>query len=146
VSNYAKAGNTCEHNMGYWRGRDYVGLGCSAYGALSRSDGSGWRYRNPPTPARYAQMVAAGDLQPHEIDELDGDARMRERLMLGLRLREGMDIEASARELGIQAWPARRATAADDLEQRGRLLRDGPRLSIPPDAWLWADDTACRLF
>lgn len=146
ISNYAQSGEQCEHNLGYWRGRDYLGLGCAAFGALSRADGTGWRYRNPPTPQRYAEMVAAGDLTPHETDQLDGEARMRERLMLGLRLLDGLDVEACASILGVEPWPRRRLEASGDLQARGRLCRSGPRLYIPPEAWLWADDTACRLF
>lgn len=146
ISNYARSGEECEHNLGYWRGRDYLGLGCAAFGALSRSDGTAWRYRNPPTPQRYADMVAGGVLTPHEIEPLDGEARMRERLMLGLRLRGGLDVEATASVLGVEPWPRRRLEASRDLQERGRLCRSGPRLRIPPEAWLWADDIACRLF
>lgn len=77
---------------------------------------------------------------------LDGETLLRERIMLGLRLREGIDIEASARALDVLGWTPARERAAKVLEERGRIVRDGPRVRIPRHAWLWADDTSSRLF
>ena len=104
------------------------------------------RYRNPPNPERYLAMIERGSLEPHETDALDPATRLRERLMLGLRLREGLDLERAAAELGIDPWPPARRRRADELVARGRLAIEGSRLFIPPDAWLFADGTAAALF
>ncbi len=101
VSNFARPGEASRHNLGYWRGHDYLGLGASAFGALSRPDNSALRYRNPPNPERYLARIAAGDLAPHESEALDPETRLRERIMLGLRLAEGLDLEAAAAALGV---------------------------------------------
>ena len=146
ISNFARPGEHSRHNLAYWRGHDYLGIGCAAYGALSHEDGSALRYRNAPNPDRYLERAATGDWTPHERDELSPDTRMRERIMLGLRLRGGVDIEAAGAELGVDPWPAARRTAARRLVERGQLQVDGGRLQIPRAAWLFADGVAAELF
>jgi oxygen-independent coproporphyrinogen-3 oxidase len=66
--------------------------------------------------------------------------------MLGLRIEEGVDLEEAAIDLRAPGWTAERRQAALWLEQRGRLVVEDSRLRIPREAWLWADDTAARLF
>jgi oxygen-independent coproporphyrinogen-3 oxidase len=146
ISNYARTGERSRHNLGYWRGHDYLGLGAAAFGALATQAGHALRYRNPPKPERYFAMIARGALEPHETDALDPDTRLRERLMLGLRLSEGLDLEQAAAELGVDPWPSTRRRRADDLVSRGRLIVEAGRLRIPPDAWLFTDGTAAALF
>ncbi len=145
ISNFARPGERSRHNVGYWRGRDYLGLGCAAYGTVTTAEGA-FRYRNAPNPEKYLARAAAGDFDPHEREDLDGETRMRERIMLGLRLREGLDLEEAAAELGVDPWPSARRRAADGLCARGRLVREGSRLFIPKDAWLFTDGTAASLF
>jgi putative oxygen-independent coproporphyrinogen III oxidase len=146
ISNFSQPGERSRHNVGYWRGDDYLGVGCAAFGALSHDDGSALRYRNPPNPEKYLEHAARRDWTPHERDELDGETRLRERIMLGLRLREGLDLETCAAELAVEPWPKTRRDAAQRLSERGRLVIEDGWLRIPPDAWLFADGTAADLF
>jgi oxygen-independent coproporphyrinogen-3 oxidase len=81
-----------------------------------------------------------------ESEPLEATTLLRERIMLGLRLRDGVDLGAAAQDLGIPPWTAERERAAGQLVTRGRLERDGDRIRIPAPAWLWADDSAARLF
>ena len=71
---------------------------------------------------------------------------MRERIMLGLRMVGGVDLDAAADELGAEGWTEERRRASSWLEERGRIVREGPRARVPREAWLWTDDTAARLF
>jgi oxygen-independent coproporphyrinogen-3 oxidase len=148
VSNYAEPGNEAAHNLGYWRGEEYLGLGCAAYGFVrtgaDEHGARGERWRNDPVPERY---VAAEPVNSAVREELDAPTMLRERIMLGLRTSEGVDIERSAKDLGIEqdGWTQERKRTAARLEERGRIERDGSRLRIPRAAWLWADDTAARL-
>jgi coproporphyrinogen III oxidase-like Fe-S oxidoreductase len=66
--------------------------------------------------------------------------------MLGLRLSEGVDLDAASRDLGVPAWTRERERALVRLVERGRVTREGGRLQVPTPAWLWTDDTAARLF
>src|SRR5580692_2046087 len=151
VSNYAREGEEPRHNLGYWRGDDYVGLGCAAYGFSRDAGGDGRRWRNTAAPDRYVEATRAPEGQRmaavHEsVEALDAETLLRERLMLGLRVADGIDLERAGRDLGISAWtPARQRTIAW-LEDRGRIIREGPVLGIPRAAWLWTDVTAARLF
>ena len=149
ISNYARPGEEARHNLGYWHGHDYLGLGCAAVGCLTEGNPArGGRYRNPLEPDKYA--VAVGRLELGEelsdLEQLDATTLLRERIMLGLRLSEGIDLVASALQLGTEPWPAGRAAQVERLLRRGRLERVGARLRIPRDAWLWTDDTAASLF
>ncbi len=150
ISNYARPGEASRHNLGYWRGREYVGLGCAAVGFVRTDTGEsarGVRWRNTADPARYVEQTRASRVDPSVANEaLDGETLLNERLMLGLRLQEGVDVERSAEELGVPAWPPSRKRALDKLVAAGRLVREAERIRIPRRQWLWADDTAARLF
>ncbi len=84
VSNFARPGFACRHNQGYWRGEDYLGLGP---GAVSTLDGV--RRANPPDFDRWRADPAAA-----EMETLSPETLALERLMLGLRTVEGVDIRA----------------------------------------------------
>ncbi len=147
VSNYAAPGQKARHNLGYWRGRDYVGLGCGAYGTISRRDHTARRYRNHPNPRAYLGRIGHGpEGFTASEEELDPPTRLRERIMLGLRMKEGLDLEAAAAELGIEPYSGDRQKTLETLVGRGRIVREGSRIAVPRDAWIWADDTAARLF
>lgn len=166
VSNFAKPGEEARHNLGYWRGEEYLGLGCAAFGFVRSDSGGqpgphpnggrahGVRYRNPAQPERFVEATryakggpaGDGDGLSESIELLDCETLLRERIMLGLRLDGGIDIDAAAGALGAQAWTPERSRAAEWLVQRGRIVRRGSSVSIPRTAWLWTDDTAARLF
>jgi putative oxygen-independent coproporphyrinogen III oxidase len=75
------------HNLGYWLGRDYLGLGIGAVSTIE-----GLRWRNSPRLAQYIASLVAGRSPPRELEPLDGDVTMRERLLLGLRLDEPLSL------------------------------------------------------
>jgi putative oxygen-independent coproporphyrinogen III oxidase len=152
ISNFARVGQRAEHNLGYWRGLEYVGLGCGAWGTLSRG-GQRFRYRNRPQPQSYVSTALA--LRPGVLDScraleseseaLSADTLLSEALMLGLRLAEGVDVDAAAARTGALMWTPARERAARRLIERGRLERKGPRLSIPKAAWLFSDGIIAEL-
>ena len=158
ISNYARPGEEARHNLAYWRGDEYLGLGCGAVGFV-RTDASlparGVRWRDAVRPEEYVEATrgigpdalfeAPNRLSP-TIEVLSAEDLFHERIMLGLRLESGFDIEQAASSLGIEAWTPERLRTVPWLEERGRLVRDGARLTIPRGAWLWADDTCARLF
>lgn len=142
ISNYAKPGQEARHNLGYWRGDEYLGVGCGAYG-FARADQGGERWRNVLDPVKYIEWkndptMTRETLTPEDL--------LRERIMLGLRLVDGFDLAEAGRDLGIDPFTRERTRAIEALESRGRLKREGTRLVLPPRAWLFCDDTAARLF
>ncbi|HWL84591.1 MAG TPA: radical SAM family heme chaperone HemW [Polyangiaceae bacterium] len=155
ISNYAHRGEESRHNLGYWRGDEYIGVGCAAFGCVQTgSNVERVRYRNAIDPRRYVEatrsmrrdVVGEGDGVSMFSETIDGAALLREKIMLGLRTEEGVDLEASAVALGVEAWPRDRKRAADRLVSMDRLTVDGGHLSIPRKAWLFTDDAAARLF
>lgn len=126
VSNWARPGGECRHNLGYWRGDDWLGIGPGAHAHLG-----GVRSWNVKHPAAWAARVDAG-LEPWDGSEIvDAATRDREAIMLRLRLREGLPIalldshgreaaHAAASEGLLDVGPA-----TVRLTDRGRLLADG---------------------
>jgi len=156
VSNYARPGERSRHNVGYWRGRDYLGLGTGAVGTVAfasqhqpsehQSRGR-LRYKNLLSAERYLAAFSPekdGASDPFvepltEREELDAETSLREGLMLGLRIREGIDTAELERQTGAAFWTAARERSVTRLAERGLLHRDGARLAIPHAHWLLAD-------
>jgi oxygen-independent coproporphyrinogen-3 oxidase len=75
------------HNLGYWQGRDYLGLGIGAVSTVA-----GARRRNLPSLPRYLRALAAGERPPREVEQIDEETHLRELLLLGLRLDEPVAV------------------------------------------------------
>jgi oxygen-independent coproporphyrinogen-3 oxidase len=140
VSNYAKPGAEARHNLGYWEGRDYLGLGCGAVGTVR-----GRRWRNVATPEGYlAGALGRGPLESSR-EELDAETRLAERIMLGLRLDRGVDVAAAALDLGVVGWTPSREKAAARLVRAGRVEVEGGRVRVTKRARLFTDGIAAEL-
>lgn len=111
LANFARAGHQCQHNLGYWRAADYVGLGIGAVGTVD-----GKRRRNTPGIRRYLGAVEMGEDCQHQSEWLDAETQLHERVMLGLRLAEGVTL--SRDELGAVVDPGALA-----LLEAGQMLR-----------------------
>lgn len=94
ISNYAKAGRQCEHNLCYWRAEEYAGYGPGAVGSV-QLEGVPLRVRktNLKHPDRYCEAVEEGRPLAYESEELTPEMLELERIMLGLRLNEGLSVE-----------------------------------------------------
>jgi putative oxygen-independent coproporphyrinogen III oxidase len=155
ISNYAMPGEEARHNIAYWRGDEYIGLGCAAFGFVREGvRGGGKRYRNAIVPKDYVErtrsirsdMIGEGDGVTITSEQLDGSALLRERIMLGLRMLEGVDMGRASSDLDVDPWTPERLRTIETLVAKQRLVREGDVLRIPRDAWLFTDDTASRLF
>jgi oxygen-independent coproporphyrinogen III oxidase len=114
------------HNLAYWEGRDYLGLGS---GAVSTVDGVRWR--NAPSLRGYLSALAAGRAPKREYERLPEDVRRRERVMLGLRLDEPLQLDGLAtavdgdaldRLVTLGLVTRDRESATLTLTERGRFL------------------------
>ena len=115
------------HNLGYWLGHDYLGLGVGAVSTIEST-----RWRNAPSLRGYLEALEAGEAPPREVEELEPATRDAERVMLGLRLDEPLalaglehtlDGDGLARLQGLGLAERRDGTLA--LTARGRFLGDG---------------------
>lgn len=124
VSNWARPGHECRHNLLYWAQGDYRGIGCAAH-----SHEAGRRWWNVRTPDRYVALVEAGRSPVAAEEVLDETARRLERAQLALRTRAGVpDAQLpDAPELdGLVARAGGRAV----LTRRGRLLANEVALRL----------------
>jgi oxygen-independent coproporphyrinogen-3 oxidase len=120
ISNYARPGMECRHNLACWRGGDYVGLGPSASSRAGLR-----RWTNRADVRAYAQSVAAGERPPlSEEETLDPEADAVERMVFGLRLAEGVCLERfAARHPAAGPRTAAWASALARLEGHGLVER-----------------------
>jgi oxygen-independent coproporphyrinogen-3 oxidase len=100
VSNFALDGHECRHNLAYWRGEDYLGVGAAAVSTVGME-----RRTNPERVIDYLEGL------PPRVELMDPNLRLWERAMLGLRTSEGVDEQSLEPVL--------------DLEARDRLLAQG---------------------
>jgi oxygen-independent coproporphyrinogen-3 oxidase len=135
VSNWARTpADECRHNLAYWRGDDWWGVGPGAHSHVG-----GVRWWNVKHPRAYADRLARGLSPAAGREVVDGESAALERLMLGVRLAEGMpleDLPGPARTSvaglvadGLVDGPAALGRTADGgrrvvLTRRGRLLAD----------------------
>jgi putative oxygen-independent coproporphyrinogen III oxidase len=90
ISNHARPGAECRHNLAYWRYQDYVGIGPGAHGRLSR-DGVKYATRQARLPERWLAAVEDKGTGLEQMTAIDRDGAVEEMLMMGLRLSEGVD-------------------------------------------------------
>jgi oxygen-independent coproporphyrinogen III oxidase len=89
ISNFALSGRECQHNLCYWYGEPYEGYGPGAVGCIP-IEGELTRYTNLKHPDRYCAAIEAGQSLPFEHEVLSVETLETERIMLGLRLNEGI--------------------------------------------------------
>lgn len=98
ISNYAAPGEECRHNLAYWTGENYIGLGPSA-----ASHVEGWRWRNAPHLGEWESSVASEKLAAIEVEHLSPRQRAGELAMLMLRLSRGLDFADFRDRTGFDA-------------------------------------------
>jgi oxygen-independent coproporphyrinogen-3 oxidase len=133
ISNWARPGFECRHNLKYWTGVPYRGFGVSAH-SFSRTH----RFWNTASLKDYADMVDAGKLPTSGEEELTHDMRIEEAFLIGLRRTCGFDVWAIAGELGF-AYPQQWFDRVCDLEDAGWIQFDGKVLKLTPAGWLLAN-------
>jgi oxygen-independent coproporphyrinogen-3 oxidase len=94
ISNFAKPGFECRHNMLYWRGENYIGIGAGAHSHLDRCLDSEWgvRWANLKNPSAYMKSVFKRNRPIAFTELLDRQMALKERVLMGLRLGEGLDL------------------------------------------------------
>lgn len=124
VSNWAKAGGECRHNLLYWRGGQWWGAGPGAHSFIGRE-----RFANVKRPERYAALLRGGELPVDFSETLTDSQRHDEQVMLGLRLKEGIPA----------GWVGKGARGVVEKHARGGLLTSGERIAVTDAGRLLAD-------
>ena len=129
ISNYALPGRECRHNLGYWSGISYLGLGLGASSYLPLEDGRHCRFKNTDEMADYLACPFLPFKHRQDYAVLTREEEMEEYMFLGLRKCEGVSAAAFARSFGrtmeeIYGSQIRR------YRQSGHLLLTGDRLAL----------------
>lgn len=131
ISNHAQPGQESRHNLAYWRYQSYAGVGPGAHGR--RGGALTQRHKKPENWLAALDRNGHGIAEERDIAPAD---RGIEALLMGLRLREGVDLDRIAALAGRD--PVDRAAIAR-LEAQGLLTREGARLSATPAGMLLLD-------
>ncbi|MCK6475358.1 MAG: radical SAM family heme chaperone HemW [Phycisphaerales bacterium] len=157
VSNFARPGSECRHNMAYWRQRSWLAAGPSASGHLRVADTSsgdafalpGHRWKNVPRLDDYLRFDDGSGTSPLADHEGPDAARaVRERIMTGLRLAEGVNIAEVIDAAAVIAPGSadRLRTIASRLIDRGQMLDLEGRWVLTDEGILFADAIAVEFF
>jgi len=152
ISNWARPGHRCRHNLTYWETRPYLGLGAGAHSYLG-----GCRFANTPLPKEYIELVRASgppeeragglDLsrmpQVTSLERLDAQTEMADTVILGLRLTEGVALDGFRARFGV-GLEERYAQEISELTAWGLLEVSGGRLRLTKRGHLLANEAFLR--
>jgi oxygen-independent coproporphyrinogen-3 oxidase len=127
ISNFARPGLESVHNRLYWAGESYLGLGAGAYGFVRGAAGP-LRYGNLRDARSYVAAALEGRSPTAEEDRIDVAAARTERMMLALRTREGLPLDALSPAQAVEADRLRRARLA--VVRAGRLVLTARGLDV----------------
>jgi len=130
ISNHARPGSECRHNLAYWRYEDYVGIGPGAHGRLSRA-GAKFATRQYRLPEKWLATVETEGTGLEETAAIDRETATEEMLMMGLRLVEGISRERLKQVSGRDAETVLGRNLTPLIEG-GFLTLDAERLAATP--------------
>ena len=132
ISNHARPGAACRHNLIYWRYQDYVGVGPGAHGrfAVGTTKKATRRSSGPEAWLESVERVGHGTA---ETSTVEGQDLVEEALMMGLRLADGIDRATFASVTGVDPVEALEAARLDPLVRAGFLEVDPTHLRATPE-------------
>jgi oxygen-independent coproporphyrinogen-3 oxidase len=131
VSNHARPGGECRHNLTYWLGGDYVGVGPGAHGRLG-----GEAFRQHRAPDVWLRRVEGDGHATQEREALDPATRAEEMVMMGLRLVDGIDAETFAAASGQSLWDVLDADGLARMQAGGFIERTAHGIKATPAGML----------
>ncbi len=140
ISNYARPGRECRHNLACWRGERYLGLGPAA-----ASHAGLRRWTNAPDVESYVARLEKGLPPEREEETLTPALKASERLIFGLRMAEGVDLAAIATEAGDPDLILKWERALDPFVERGWVRKTGTRRALTRTGMDFADAVAVEL-
>jgi oxygen-independent coproporphyrinogen III oxidase len=134
ISNVARPGLESRHNLKYWTDGEWCGFGCGAH-----STRRGVRWKNRSSTNEYIAAVQEGGQLIAERREMSSNEQLEDALFTGLRLSDGLDVEAVRRRYGVDVWSAY-GTELAPFADEGLLLYDGARLRLTRRGMLLAHE------
>jgi putative oxygen-independent coproporphyrinogen III oxidase len=131
VSNYSRQGHECRHNLTYWLGGDYVGLGPGAHGRLTKNQQTDALYQIH-TPQRWLHAVEEQHHGTARRTSLSAQERIEELIMLGLRRVQGINSKRFLSLAGIPLEKCLNGGKLNDLSQGGFMIIDSDGIRTTP--------------
>lgn len=139
ICSFAKPYHECRHNISYWDGSDYLGLGPSAHSFID-----GVRFYNCSSLKDYFESLEKREL-PREIDESGIEERISEAIMLGLRTEWGVNIKKFFKRFGSDLFDYLDEGQVEILQQSGHLLVDDEKIKLTDEGFFVIDEVTKRL-
>ncbi len=139
ISNFCKPYKESRHNVLYWRGKDYIGLGV---GAHSHMDGR--RFWNIKRLSKYIKELNNHTLPIEGEERLSADERLTETLLFGLRMNAGVNLDLLQHHYGCHLRQDQRE-CIESFIQEGLLCQEGENLALTPKGRLVLDELCVRL-
>lgn len=130
ISNFARPGHACRHNLLYWNRNETLGIGLSAHAYIDREH----RENTGSLPA-YLDRLAVGTLPIAQIEKISPEEARKDRILFGLRKAEGIPFELVGSEDSLRE-------VAERLIREGLLSVERGRLRLTPNGMLLADEVA----
>lgn len=140
ISNHARPGEESRHNLTYWRYGQYAGIGPGAHGR--RGGMATLRHKKPEN---FLNAITRNGHGTQSEDVLSPTEQAREALLMGLRLRDGIDLLDIARRTGTSPCDLIDGKAADQLTGYGLITRQDSRITVTPDGMLLLDRILAEL-
>lgn len=134
ISNVARAGRESRHNLKYWQGGEWLGLGCGAHSTVA-----GVRWKNVAGTVDYVDRVLAGEETAVAPQHLTTEERLSEALFMGLRLSGGIDSRNFQARYGVEPW-TQYATRLQPYVDQGLLWRRGDTFGLTRPGMLLANE------
>jgi oxygen-independent coproporphyrinogen-3 oxidase len=134
ISNVARPGRRSRHNIKYWLDGEWLGFGCGAH-----STRRAVRWKNVASTDEYIQRVQRSESPAVDHRPLSPDEHLGDVLFTGLRLTEGVSLDAIRAVHGVDVW-ARYGASLEPFLQAGILRREGPRLWLTREGMLLAHE------
>jgi len=132
ISNHARPGAACRHNLIYWRYQDYVGIGPGAHGRFAVGNAKR-ATRRSSGPEAWLESVERTGHGTAEASSIEGRDMVEEALMMGLRLADGIDRATFASVTGVDPVEAIDAARLEPLARAGFLEVDATHLRATPE-------------
>ena len=127
ISNHARPGAACRHNLIYWRYQDYLGIGPGAHSRVTQA-GQKVALRQHRAPEAWLSAVERDGHATRQKRTIDAAERLAELLLCGLRLEEGVSRAAFKRELGAEPEELFAADKLTSLADEGLVILDAESL------------------
>lgn len=128
VSNYAKTGEESRHNLSYWNGTSYIGVGAGAHGRIALPDEKRIATQTLKSPERWLENVEKNGNAVEIWQEVSADVEVQERVMMGLRLQNGINYADFKKQTGFDLCEHINLQKRDFYVKQGLLADDSSTL------------------